>query len=81
MLNNYQYNLKVGRLIVLVPNQQYMMRRNIDKNLSQLIDMNLKVSLYLYFYFLSNLDICPDRTALCVLQMLAILVKTMDLQK
>ena len=43
LLGNPMYNLKLARSIVLVPDRQYVMKNNMASNLSELIDLNLKV--------------------------------------
>ena len=49
MLNNYQYNLKLVRSIVLVPDRQFMMRRGMVNGLNELIDLNLKVNVMIVY--------------------------------
>ena len=50
MLNNYQYNLKLVRSIVLVPDRQFMMRRGMVNGLNELIDLNLRVSVMIVYF-------------------------------
>ena len=45
MLNNYQYNLKLARSIILVLDRQFMIRRDMVNYLNELIDLNMRVSL------------------------------------
>ena len=49
MLNNYQYNLKLARSIVLVPDQQFVRRRGMVNGLNELIDLNLRVSVMIVY--------------------------------
>ena len=49
MLNNYQYNLKLARSIVLVPDRQFVMRRGMVNSLNELIDLNLRVSVMIVY--------------------------------
>ena len=43
LLNNPLYNLKLARSVVPVPDRQYVLKRNMSDNLSELIDLNMKV--------------------------------------
>ena len=43
LLGNPMYNLKLARSVVPVPDRQYVMKNNMVFNLSELIDLNLKV--------------------------------------
>ena len=43
LLNNPLYNLKLARSVVSVPDRQYVLKRNMSGNLSELIDLNMKV--------------------------------------
>ena len=49
MLNNYQYNLKLARSIVLVLDQQFVMRRGMVNGLNELIDLNLRVNVMIVY--------------------------------
>ena len=44
MLNNYQYNLKLARSVVQIPDQQFVMKRRMVNGLNELLDLNLRVS-------------------------------------
>ena len=50
MLNNYQYNLKLACSIVPVSDRQFVMRRGIVKDLNELLDLNLKVSVTIEYF-------------------------------
>ena len=43
LLNNALYNLKLVRSVVHVPDRQYVLKRTMSGNLSELIDLNMKV--------------------------------------
>ena len=43
LLNNSLYSLKLARSVVPVPDRQYVLKRNMSGNLSELIDLNMKV--------------------------------------
>ena len=43
LLNNPMYSLKLERSVVPVPDRQYVLKRNMSGNLSELIDLNMKV--------------------------------------
>ena len=45
LLGNPKYNLKLARLVFPVPDRQYVMKNNMATNLSELIDLNLKVKI------------------------------------
>ena len=43
LLNNPLYSLKLARSVVPVPDRQFVLRRNMAANLSDLIDLSMKV--------------------------------------
>ena len=43
LLNNPLYAFKLTRSVVPVPNRQFVLRRNMAANLSDLIDLSMKV--------------------------------------
>ena len=43
LLNNPLYSLKLAHLVVSVLNRQFVLRRNMAANLSDLIDLSMKV--------------------------------------
>ena len=43
MINNYLYKLKLARSIVFGPNRSYVMKRTINYNLFELINLNLNL--------------------------------------
>ena len=43
LLNNPMYSLKLARLVVPVPDRQFTLRRNMATNLTDLIDLSMKV--------------------------------------
>ena len=45
LLSNPMYNLKLARSTILVPNRQFVMRRNMVNCLIELIDLNFKVNI------------------------------------
>ena len=65
LLNNPLYSLKLARSVVPVPDRQYILKRNMSGNLSDLIDLSMKVIiivtclLMLGFYWILNL--CVSR--------------------
>ena len=44
LLSNPMYSLKLARSVVLVPDRQFVMKRNMATNLSEMIDLSLRVS-------------------------------------
>ena len=50
-LNNPMYNLKLARSVVPVSDRQFIMRRNMGTNLSDLIDLSLKVNIMMVCFF------------------------------
>ena len=43
LLNNPMYSLKLARSVVPVPDHQFALRRNMATNLTDLIDLSMKV--------------------------------------
>ena len=63
LLSNPMYNLKLTRSIILVPDRQFAMRRSMATNLTELIDLNMKVNItavcsWMLNYFCSNFGLC-----------------------
>ena len=64
LLNNPLYNLKLARSVVPVPDRQYVLKRTMSGNLSELIDLNMKVLvivtylLMLGFFCVLNRCVC-----------------------
>ena len=50
LLGNPMYNLKLARSVVPVPDRQYVMKNNMASNLSELIDLNLKVRIVVVYW-------------------------------
>ena len=71
LLNNPMYNLKLARSVIPIPDRQFMMKRNMATNLSEMINLNLKVSVVVVCplmlgRFDSNLRLCFQMTACLV---------------
>ena len=45
LLNNPMYNIKLARSVVLVLDRQFIIKRSMGTNLSDLIDLSLKVNI------------------------------------
>ena len=66
LLSNPMYNLKLTRSVVPVPDRQFSMRRSMATNLTELIDLNMKVniivvcSLMLCCFYSHSLAMFPD---------------------
>ena len=45
LLSNLMYNLKLARSVVPVPKRQFSVRRNMATNLTELIDLNMKINI------------------------------------
>ena len=50
LLGNPMYNLKLARSVVLVSDRQYVMKNNMASNLSELINLNLKVRIVVVYW-------------------------------
>ena len=65
LLNNPLYSLKLARSVVLVPNRQYILKRNMSGNLSDLIDLSMKVIIIvtclLMLGYFCILNLCVSR--------------------
>ena len=51
LLNNLPYNLKLVRSIVSVLERQFVMKGGMANNLSELLDLNLRVSVMIMCFF------------------------------
>ena len=65
LLNNPMYGLKLARSVVSVLDRQYVLKRNMSGNLSELIDLNMKVLIivtcFLMLGFSCILNLCVSR--------------------
>ena len=65
LLNNLLYSLKLARSVVSVLDRQYVLKRNMFGNLSELIDLNIKVLIIvtcvLILGFPCVLNLCVSR--------------------
>ena len=71
LLSNPMYNLKLARSIVPVPDCQFAMRRSMATNLTELIDLNMKVNIIamcslMLCCFYSHFWLCFQMTAFLV---------------
>ena len=64
-LNNPMYSLKLAQSVVPVPDRQYILKRNMSANLSNLIDLSIKVLIIvaclLILGFSCILNLCVSR--------------------
>ena len=68
-LNNLMYNLKLARSIVPVPDRQFIMKRNMATNLSDFIDLSMKVNIVMVcsLMFRTNPFEGQHRNSICFL--------------
>ena len=71
LLSNPMYSLKLARSVVPIPNRQFVMKGNMATNLSEMIDLSLRVSVVVVYplmlgHFDSNLRLCFQMTVYLV---------------